>query len=218
MQQQDVPRLLLVAHGTASAEGIATVRSLAEAVRASRPSVAVQLAFLDVAAPHVADLLNDEPTVLVPLLLSTGYHVQTDIPALVAPYPGTRVTAHLGPDPLVVRALADRLAETRRSAPETSVLVGAGSSRREAAAELAAAARLLGEHVGRRVVVLTMGEDVRSALSALPGPVEIGTYLLAHGQFVNALREAADGLATVSPPLGVHPALVELVWQRYDTA
>ncbi|MDT4903177.1 MAG: hypothetical protein QOH52_1193, partial [Pseudonocardiales bacterium] len=56
------------------------------------------------------------------------------------------------------------------------------------------------------------------AMAALPRPVEVATYLLAEGQFVTNLRAAAGGLAIVSDPLGVHPALVELVWRRYDTA
>jgi sirohydrochlorin ferrochelatase len=46
--------------------------------------------------------------------------------------------------------------------------------------------------------------------------VRVATYLLAEGQFVTSLHEAASGLGTVAPPLGVHPALVRLVWERYD--
>jgi sirohydrochlorin ferrochelatase len=46
--------------------------------------------------------------------------------------------------------------------------------------------------------------------------VRVATYLLTEGQFVDSLRAAADGLGTVADPLGVHPALVRLVWQRFD--
>jgi sirohydrochlorin ferrochelatase len=211
-------RLVLVAHGTASAAGSATTRRLAGAIAAARPKVPVELAFLDVVGPRLGDVLTDEPSVVVPLLLSTGYHVQTDIPAIVAPHARTRVTAHLGPHPLVVRALAERLAAARTGPPETTVLVGAGSSRPEAHAELGEAAALLGAQLGRAVPVLTMGDDLRAALRSLPGPVEVATYLLAEGQFVSTLFAAADGIATVAAPLGVHPALVKLVWARYDGA
>ena len=210
------PRLLLVAHGTASPAGMATMQRLLDAIRAARAGTRVDLAFLDVVEPRLASALSDEPTVVVPLLLSTGYHVQTDIPALVASYPHTRVARHLGPDPLVIRALTDRLDAARTGQPATTVLVGAGSSRPEAALELTRAAELLGARVGRSVRTLTMGDDLRGALVSYVGPVEVATYLLAEGQFVSALTEAADGLATVSAPLGVHPALVDLVWQRYD--
>jgi sirohydrochlorin ferrochelatase len=207
------PRLLLVAHGTASAAGTATTERLVAAVRAARPSVPVELCYLDVAAPRLSDVLDDRPTVAVPLLLSTGYHVASDIPAAVAPYPAVRVAAHLGPDPLLAEALADRLGGV--DAEEQVALVAAGSSRAEAGAELAAAAELLAARIGRPVRPLTLAQDVRAELS--PGPVRVATYLLAEGQFHDALRAAVRGIATVAAPIGVHPALVRLVWQRYDS-
>lgn len=212
------PALLVVAHGTRSPAGSATTAQLVAAVAAARPGITVGLCFLDVAAPSLPDTLAriSTPTVVVPLLLSTGYHVLTDIPAAVAGRPEVRVARHLGPDPLLVEALVDRLAAARAGEPCSTVLVGAGSSRAEAAAELAATGALLAARVGRPVPVLTMADDLRTGLAAQPGPVEVATYLLAEGQFVTTLRAAADGIATVAEPIGVHPALVELVWARYD--
>jgi sirohydrochlorin ferrochelatase len=211
--------LVAVAHGTASAAGAATTAGLVEAIRAVRPDVPVELCFLDVASPRLPDTLAGRgaaPAVVVPLLLSTGYHVQSDIPAAVAPYPDVRVARHLGPDALLVDALVDRLG---RTAPEGSViLVGAGSSRPEAADELAETGRLLGQRLEREVHVHTMADDLASVFAAADRPVHVATYLLAEGQFVSTLRAAIDGLGTVAPPLGVHPALVELVWARYDAA
>jgi sirohydrochlorin ferrochelatase len=211
-----VPRLLVVAHGTASAEGSATTLRLVEAIRAARPTSSVDLCFLDVALPQLSEVVDERPTVVVPLLLSTGYHVQSDIPAAVAGYPAVRVARHLGPDPLLVAALTDRLGDV---APRDCVVLAAvGSSRPEAAGELAETARLLGCRLGRAVRVLTLADDVRGMLEALPGPARVATYLLTEGQFVNTLRQAAEGIGTVAAPIGVHPALVELVWQRYDGA
>ena len=210
-----VPRLLAVAHGTASPAGSATTARLVDAIRAARPDVAVDLCFLDVVAPRLPDVLDERPTIVVPLLLSTGYHVQTDIPAAVAGYPAVRVARHLGPDPLLVDALLDRLPTGSRG---SVALVGAGSSRPEAADELAEMGAMLGGPLGTWVRVLTLGENVRSALGELPPPVRVATYLLAEGQFVTSLHAAAAGLATVGEPLGVHPALVRLVWQRYEAA
>jgi sirohydrochlorin ferrochelatase len=211
--------LIAVAHGTASAAGSATTARLIEAVQAVRPDVPVELCFLDVAAPRLPDALaarGDAPAVVVPVLLSTGYHVQSDIPAAVAPYPQVRVARHLGPDPLLVDALVDRLGPT--DIDGSVVLVGAGSSRPEAADELAATGRLLGERLGCAVTVHTMADDLAAAFAAAGRPVHVATYLLAEGQFVTTLRAAVDGLGTVAPPLGVHAALVELVWARYDAA
>jgi sirohydrochlorin ferrochelatase len=208
-------RLLAVAHGTASPEGSATTAQLLEAVRAARPDIAVDLCFLDVVQPRLADVLDDRPTVVVPLLLSTGYHVQTDIPAAVAEYPAVTVARHLGPDPLLADVLLDRL-PTESSG--SIALVGAGSTRPEAAGELAEMGGQLGARLGSSVHVLTLADDVRATLEQLPPPVRVATYLLAEGQFVVSLRAAADGIAAVAEPLGVHHALVRLVWQRYDEA
>src|SRR4051812_47031522 len=106
------PRLLVVAHGTASVAGAATTARLVDAVRAVRPPVEADLCFLDVASPRLSETLaamDERPTVVVPLLLSTGYHVQADIPSIVAPHLAVRVARHLGPHPLLVEALVDRL-------------------------------------------------------------------------------------------------------------
>jgi sirohydrochlorin ferrochelatase len=208
-----VPRLLLVAHGTASPAGSATTARLVDDLRAARPDVVVDVCFLDVAEPRLAASLDERPTVAVPLLLSTGYHVQSDIPAAVAAHPQVRVARHLGPHALLADALIDRLGPLPAGA--TVALVGAGSSRPEAAAELTGMTALLGERLGRPVPALNLGQDMREALTALSRPVHVATYLLAEGQFLTNLRQAADGLAEVAAPIGNHRALVELVWQRF---
>jgi sirohydrochlorin ferrochelatase len=217
----DQPTLLVAAHGTASPAGSATTTALVAAIAAARPDVPVSLCFLDVAEPRLADALvaHAGPTVVVPLLLSAGYHVLTDIPSVVAGRSDVLVAGHLGPDPLVLDALVARLAEVRGPAPVAStVLVAAGSSNPAAAADVAAAAEQLGDRLGRPVSVLTLGDGVRAALGRLAPPVEVATYLLAEGLFVDNLRAAAEGSATVSDPIGVHPALVALVLARYDEA
>jgi sirohydrochlorin ferrochelatase len=208
------PRLLAVAHGTASAAGATTTAALLDAIRAARPQVPVDLCFLDVLDPRLSAALDERTTIVVPLLLSTGYHVQTDIPAAAAPFPNTRVAQHLGPHPLLIDALLDRLGPVAPG--EQVALVGAGSSRPEAAPELAEAGRLLAARLDRPVRVLTLADDVHTALA--PGPVRVATYLLAGGQFVSTLRDAVDGIGQVAAPIGVHPALVGLVWARYDEA
>jgi sirohydrochlorin ferrochelatase len=209
------PGLLVAAHGTEVAAGSVTTAALVAAVRAARPELSVSLCFLDVAAPSLTEALDAAggPLVVLPLLLSTGYHVQTDIPAVVANRPWVRVARHLGPDPLIVDILVDRLGSSTAAA---TALVGVGSSRPEARAELDEAAQLLAARIGRPVTALTLGQDVRAALQVMAPPVEVAAYLLAEGRFADRLRRAAAGLARVAEPLGVHPALVELVLARYD--
>jgi sirohydrochlorin ferrochelatase len=211
------PRLLIAAHGTESADGSATTAALVDAVATAAPDVPVSLCFLDVVGPSLADALDsiDGPTVVVPLLLSTGYHVQSDIPAVVGDRPDVRIAAHLGPDPSIISALADRLGS---STAASTVLVGVGSSRPEARPELESAGRQLAQRLGRPVVAMTLFEDVRGTLTAQPQPVDVATYLLAEGEFYSRLCAAADGVATVAAPLGAHPELVRLVLARYRAA
>jgi sirohydrochlorin ferrochelatase len=215
--------LLLVAHGTHSAQGSATIHALAREVAAQRTDVRVRLCFLDVGEPSLVAALarTQVGTVLVPALLSTGYHVLSDIPGALAGRPDVRLARHLGPDPLLATALADRLAEAGGPPAATTLLVAAGSSRPEAATELARAASLLSARLGVAVGTATLAEDLASVLAAQQAPVRVATYLLSAGRFYDQLRDAANasaarGATTVSAPIGGHPALVELVWARYD--
>ena len=70
-------------------------------------------AYVDVQAPSpeaALAVLPDGSAVLVPLLLSTGYHVQVDLSrAAESARVPTVVAAALGPDDRLVRLLADRL-------------------------------------------------------------------------------------------------------------
>ena len=214
------PALLIAAHGTASTPGLATTRAIAAAVASRLPGVAVSLCFLDVATPSLASALEmiNGPVVVVPLVLSSGYHVRTDIPAVVAGRADVRVTPHLGPAPALADVLAARLREAAsgRQAASTA-MVAIGSSREEARAEVAAMAALLGERVGRPVHVVPLFGDVRGALSDLPQPVEVAAYLLAEGTFSRSLDEAVEGLGWVAAPIGADPAVADLVVDRFQS-
>jgi sirohydrochlorin ferrochelatase len=215
-----MPVLLLAAHGTRSAVGLATTARLVDAVRAARPTLTVDLCFLDVLSPTLGEALGrlaGSDVVVVPLLLSAGYHVTTDIPRTVAGRPSVRVARHLGPDPLVVEAVADRLAEVLDGA-STVVLAAVGSSRESARHEVRTAASRLSARLGAEVSLLPLDGDVRAALAARPGPVAIATYLLAEGDFLDKVLEASRGVAVVADPIDSHPALVRLVLSRYDEA
>jgi sirohydrochlorin ferrochelatase len=215
-----MPVLLLAAHGTRSAAGQATISRLVDAVRIARPSLRVGLCFLDVLAPSLRDALDrlgPQDVVLVPLLLSAGYHVTTDIPQIVAGRAAVRVTRHLGPDPLVLEAVADRLAEVSDGSGAT-LLAAVGSSRESARQEVRTAASLLAARIGRAVQPLSLDEDVRAGLRAQRAPVAVASYLLAEGDFLDKVRTAAAGIAAVAGPIDAHPALVRLVLARYDEA
>lgn len=89
--------LIGTSHGTDDASGQAAVRALLDGVRAARPELDVREAFVDVQQPEVGtvlaeavrDAVGQEPrgghaAIVVPLLLSTGYHVRHDIAQAVA--------------------------------------------------------------------------------------------------------------------------------------
>jgi sirohydrochlorin ferrochelatase len=234
--------LLVAAHGTRSPEGTATTQAFVAALARARPDVPVSLCFLDVAAPSLRDALDAtdaRPVVVVPLLLSAGYHVATDIPEVVAGRPAVRVAGHLGPDPAIIAAVADRLAEARsaerggtlqarsaergrtaaaRSAERGTALAAIASSRAAGHAEVDEAARLLADRLGEPVSVLPLGDDLATRVAALPEQTDAAVYLLAEGGFLTGLRTAMTGLGVVAEPIGVHPAVVSLVWNRYDEA
>ena len=225
----DQPVLVATAHGTRSAAGSATVAALVNEVRRARPELDVRLAFVDVAEPFLADVVAtvEGPLIVVPVLLSRGYHVRVDIPQALAGRPDAAATPALGPDRAVSRALAERLAAAREPGVRAGahiVLVATGSSDPDAAEDLAEAAADLAALVSTPVHAAVMsgpGVPFAEAISAHDGgPVDVVPYLLAEGVFYDRLRaeSLALGVATVGHPIGAHPALVDLILARYDAA
>ncbi|MBB4889580.1 sirohydrochlorin ferrochelatase [Streptomyces netropsis] len=224
------PVLVAVAHGTRDPAGVRTVRQLLDQVRGLRPGLRVRAGFLGHADPGLAETLDDlrGTPVVVPLLLGTGYHVRTDIPAALAAagFGRAPVARVLGPDPLLATALGDRLREA--GWPGTArggavVLAAAGSRDPAANAATAEAARLLGVRLGCPVLPSYLG-------GASPTPAEavvalrarghrctaVAPYLLAPGFFA---RRAADCGANITcAPLGAHETVARLVLRRYDEA
>lgn len=136
-----LPVLLAVAHGTRSAAGQAQIRDLVDRVACRRPDVDVRLAFADVQHPRVGEAIQGPDTVVVPLLLSSGYHVRVDIAEAVAGA-GAVATAPLGPDPVLVESLRRHLGDAG-----TVVLAAAGSSDPGWRADIADVAARLNAHV-----------------------------------------------------------------------
>ena len=154
------PALVLVAHGSRDLRALATVRTLMERVRELRPHMPVHLGHIELNEPLLPDTLaslGDGRAVLVPLLLSRGYHVKQDIPeAAAAARAHTRVAAPLGPHPLLVETLYARLAEagwrTRMNDSQRRasavVLAAAGSRDPDSAVDTRRTAGLLAERLG----------------------------------------------------------------------
>ena len=194
---------------------------LADLLRAARPECDVDLCYLDVVAPSLRSAIDGRPgpSVVVPMLLSTGYHVTQDIPTVTYGRQEVRVADRLGPHPLLTSALVDRLTAAGGAGADQIALVASGSSHPGAAVDLARAAGDLAERLQRTVTPVTLDADPARRIAALSrnGTVAVAVYLLAEGLFADQIRAAAPG-RPVGAPIGAHPAVVELVWRRYDEA
>jgi sirohydrochlorin ferrochelatase len=215
--------LIAVAHGTADPRGIRTVHELVRLMARRRPDVPVSLGFVDVDVPALPGLVSrviadSNQAVVVPLLLSSGYHVYVDIAAEVHRWPG-RVDAApaLGPDPVLAAVMADRLGDLTHI--DRVVMAAAGSSDPRALSDCTETARLLEARINRPVQVGYIsgaGEHLTSVLARIPGRVAVATYLLAPGYFADKAHRLAAG-RQVSPPLGADPRIAALALRRYES-
>ncbi|MFE6734693.1 sirohydrochlorin chelatase [Microbacterium sp. NPDC057650] len=214
------PALLAVSHGTSDARGAADVRALVAAVRAAAPHLAVHEAFVDVQDPDAAAALAaiNGPVVVVPLLLSSGFHVFHDLHGIVEGRADAVVADPLGPDPRLAGVLARRL-----PAGDEVVIAVAGSRDDRSAVDAEGMAEQLAERLGRpvRIGYLAAREPELGALLAQHPDAVVSTYLLAHGYFNDLTRRRAAGHPISKPLLdGSEPPaeLVELVLERFSAA
>jgi sirohydrochlorin ferrochelatase len=209
-------RLVTVAHGTRSGEGNEVAVDLTLRAGGSLGVEAVT-SYVELQEPLIADALalSAEATVVVPLLLSRGYHTRVDLPAAAATAAGpVTVTEPLGPSTALARAQVSRLIAAGASPGQPLVLAAAGSQDPIAAEDLQAAAVLLGALWGSDCRVATMAAgDLATVVR--PGDA-VSTYLLAPGQFARLIAEEARtaGAAVVADVLGAHPAIVDLICDR----
>lgn len=224
------PPLVTVAHGTRHPAGRRTTSALVRRVARRLPGTEVHESYVELAEPTFASLMGAtaEPSIVVPLLLSTGYHVTHDLPesARLSSHRVT-LTRPLGPHPLLAAATAMRLRVAGAARGDAVVLVAAGSRDPDAAADLTAAGRLLRAHWGAPVSVAWLSGDG-------PGVAEVfarfraeghrrvvaAPYLLAPGYFATRAHALAriNGAAAVADVLGDHPLVAELVARRYLAA
>ena len=217
--------LVAVAHGSRDPAAQRVIGQLADEIRRLAPGLPVATAFLQHAEPSLAASLAaaGPGAVIVPLLLSPGYHLETDI-AAASRAAGAAVARPLGPDPLLTGALLARLAEAGVPAGTPLVLAAAGSADPRAVVATERQAELLADATGAAVLAgyaAAAGPTVSEAVSALAGhtgrAVAIASYLLAPGHFQDRLS-AGQAARWVTEPLGAHGSVVRLVLARYREA
>lgn len=229
------PALVAVSHGTSSREGQRAVAGLVAALASARPDLGVVGGFVDVQQPDVASTLEaidtERAAVVVPLLLSAGYHVHVDLARELdshAAHP-TALTRALGPDDRLVEILHQRLLESGLRGTDRVVLACAGSSDPRAVSDCHEMGARLTARLGRPVRVgfisaatPRLDDAVELERAAASGArVVVSTYLLAPGYFTDLAHATTADVTT--PPLLLADAepparLVELVLDRYAAA
>ncbi|MCA0145054.1 sirohydrochlorin chelatase [Blastococcus sp. LR1] len=225
------PVLVACAHGTRNPTGRRLIAELALAARRLRPGLVTTAAFVDVQPPTVVDVVaglstTGQPAIVVPLLLSGGYHVHVDIAQAVAAAPGAVAARPLGPDPRLAAVLRDRLLEAGADAadPRTAVvLAAAGSSDPRSVADVEDTAALLQREWAGPVTTgygsaakPPVPDAVAAARAAGAERVVVASYLLAPGHFHDKL--AGAGADVVTAPLLPDERIAAVLLDRYDAA
>jgi sirohydrochlorin ferrochelatase len=245
---------ILASHGTDNPIGAGLIAELVKSVQAALPETRFFETFVDVQQPQVPEVLGsvmaDHPadsTAIVPLLLSTGYHVRQDItdavleaqPALETTYgtdqrPQIFVTPALGPSMPVIDLLIQRLEQAGCQPDDIVVLAVAGSSDAAAVEECRLVHAVLRDALTagnpQAQVELAFLSAVEPKLKDLVPKLKfqnprkrvvVANYLLAPG-FFNDLANRAGAHAVAEPLLSpskpIPEQLVEIIRRRISEA
>lgn len=193
-----------------------------------RPGLQVLEAYVDVQEPELSGVVEGLPegtaAVVVPLLLSTGFHIKVDVPKAIKSRPEVVAARPLGPDPRLAELLAKHLRAAGLQDRDGVLLAAAGSSLPDGSVDSEEQARLLAELLPNKVRVAYGASaepnvpdgvaSLRAELSQDGGRVFIASYLLATGYFHDQLFKA--GADVVTAPLLPSPVLAEIALERYD--
>jgi sirohydrochlorin ferrochelatase len=234
------PALIPLAHGSRDRRSAAAIRALVVEVRAQRPDLRIEPAFLETSKPsfdQVVDKLvraGHDEVVVVPLLLNEAHHARVDVPAAIAGaterHTGLRVRASriLGLENSFLQVLDERMRTALRGARvrelDALVLAAAGSSDPLANQAVGRLARVWGSHHRLPVTAAfassappATGEAVRAFRGEGRRHIAVASLFLAPGTLVDRATELAveAGAVAVSEPLGAHPEVARAVLARY---
>jgi sirohydrochlorin ferrochelatase len=234
------PALVALAHGSRDPRSAQTIKALVDEVKAARPDLRVEPAFLELSRPSfdtVVDRLvkaGYDEIVVVPLLLTRAYHAKVDVPEAIAAAGARhenlriRATDVLGLEPVFLEVLDRRLRaalkEARVRELDALVLAAAGSSDALANQAVTRLARLWGST--HRLPTLaayasaappTTGEAVRQFRAEGRRHIAVGSLFLAPGTLPDRAAELAleAGAVAVSEPLGADSEVARTILARY---
>lgn len=234
------PALVALAHGSRDKRSAATIKDLVAEVRALRPDLKIEAAFLELSRPSFGTVVDrlvkagHDEIVVVPLLLSDAYHAKVDVPQAVAEQQARheglqiRATSILGMEASFLEILDLRLRaalkEARVRELDALVLAAAGSSDPLANQAVARLARVWGSHHKLPVKAAyasatppATGEAVRAFRAEGRRHIAVASMFLAPGFLPDRAAELAleAGAVAVSDPLGAHPELARTILARY---
>jgi sirohydrochlorin ferrochelatase len=234
------PALVALAHGSRDPRSAATIKALVDEVRAMRPDLRIEPAFLELSKPSFDTTVDKlvragyDEIVVVPLLLTEAYHAKVDVPeaiaAATARHEGLRIRATkvLGLETVFLEVLDRRLRAALRSARvrelDALVLAAAGSSDALANQAVARLARLWGTKHRLPVVAAyasaappATGEAVRQFRAEGRRHIAVGSLFLAPGTLPDRAAELAleAGAVAVSEPLGAGLEVARTILARY---
>ncbi|MGH3917053.1 MAG: sirohydrochlorin chelatase [Pseudonocardiaceae bacterium] len=227
--------LVAVAHGSRDPCSAATISALVDQVRWLRPDIDVRLAFLDLCAPRLVDVLATVPrAVVVPLLLGRAYHAKVDVPGEVAravaarPYLDVVVTDVLGPDPRLEAVALRRLAEVGVSPDDPDVgvvLAAAGSQQAPSNAAVNAVAAAWAQQTRWQVTAAfacaarpTVPDAIATLQAAGARRIAVASWFLAPGVLPTKVSRLAPNTTLVTAPIGANPAVAKIIADRYSAA
>lgn len=230
--------LLLAAHGSRDPRFDVTARRVADAVRGALPGVRVELAYLDLTAPLISDVLADlsGEVVVVPLLFGDGYHSKADLPALIADAVAADPALRVRQTPVVGRyspvpALADRLAESGLGPRDGVVMLAVGSSDAGSDASIIERGHELAGVLGRPVRTLfatrlgrggtAVSDAVDDLLATGVDRIAVSPLFLSAGLLTDRAERFLDALTVpmvVAGPIADHACLVDAVVRLYAAA
>jgi sirohydrochlorin ferrochelatase len=234
------PALVALAHGSRDPRSAVTIKALVDEVRAMRPDLRIEPAFLELSKPSFTTVVDRlvragfDEIVVVPLLLTEAYHAKVDVPSAVAEaqarHEGLKIRATniLGLETQFLEVLDLRMREALRAARvrelDALVLAAAGSSDPLANQAVARLARVWGTKHKLPVTAAfasssppATGEAVRAFRAEGRRHIAVASLFLAPGFLPDRAAELAleAGAVAVSAPLGAHPEMARTILARY---
>jgi len=242
------PALLIAGHGTRDPEGVAGFTALTKRLTAQAGGLDVAGGFIELSAPPLRDAVSGlvgqghRTVVAVPLMLSAAGHAKGDVPAALARekarHPGltVRYGRPLGPHPVLLDLLAERISAAAHGLPEpyAVLLVGRGSTDPDANADVCKDARMLWEGRGYEFTETAfvslarpgVAEGLERCRRVGARSIVVARYFLFAGVLPDRVAAQAADYAGAHPGLNIRCAevlgdcdeIAALVTERYREA